>query len=98
MKSPNSLLYKLVFFKETNGNLLTSRSKNVKDLFSDLGFTNLWNNDNITTVLYKEFMISNYNNSVLNLVFFSNLESYNLFKVEFTKEKYLSCVNNLKHH
>jgi hypothetical protein len=70
-------------------------------MLSDLGFSYLWNNDNISAVHVDTIIHRIYDQQLqqwrAELNSFSKLESYNLFKIEFTQEKYLSCVNNLKH-
>lgn len=89
MKSPKSLLYILSFLKDTNVNLINSWSKNKKDMLSDLGFSYLWNNDNITNVHVNTVIQRIYDQQLkqwcAELCTFSKLESYNLFKSELTK-------------
>jgi hypothetical protein len=101
LKSPNSLLYRIMFLSDANGNLVNGWSKNVKTLLSDLGFSYLWNNVNIDNVQLKIIIQRIYDQYLqqwcCELNTFSKLESYNIFKSEFVQEKYLSNINNVNH-
>ena len=56
MKFPDSLLFKMMFLTDANGNVTNSWTRNVKKLLSDLGFGNLWNNFNVTNIKLNDII------------------------------------------
>lgn len=101
MKAPNSLLYMMMLLSDANGNLVNSWSINVKNMLSELGYAYLWNKENVSNIEVNMVVQRIYDQYLqqwcTQLSSFSKLESYNIFKTEFTQEKYLSCVDNMKH-
>ena len=73
----------------------------VKNLLSELGFSYLWQNNNITELqlkciiqrLYDRYFQKFYSDIRTS----TKLSTYNLLKNEFVVEKYITCVTNDKH-
>jgi hypothetical protein len=101
MKSPNSLSYKVMTMTDRNGEIINTWSKKVRNLLSTLGFAYLWNDSNITDIQIRDIIQRIYDQHLQQWCFelnsSSKLESYKLFKNDLIQEKYLSCVDNVKH-
>jgi hypothetical protein len=75
--------------------------KNVMKMLSDLGFGNLWNNINVTSIqlnnIIQRIYVQQLQQWCSEHSSFPKLCSYNLFKFNFNQEKYLNVVNNINH-
>jgi hypothetical protein len=98
IKQPDSLMYKLLMMKDRNNQYVNKWSIDVKKLFQNLGFANIFDNPNVIdlkTIIqriydqYNQQWLSEISNS-------SKLETYKIIKDSFDFEKYLSLVINPK--
>jgi hypothetical protein len=87
--------------KNIHGNCVNEYAINVKTLLENLGFSSMFNNDEISfaqlnTIIQRVYdqYIQHWFNEIETA---SKLEAYKLFKDTFTCEKYLNCIENLKH-
>ena len=101
MKSPDSLIHKALLNLKDDNNQVIGWALEVKNLFNDLDYSFLWNNENIT-LLQLNKAIERLPDQYLQY-FYSELSTcpklitYNKIKREFIREKYLDCVTNDKH-
>ena len=102
IKSEGSLINKLFKYQiENNYNNDAMWADQVKNLLSELGFSYLWQNNNITELqlkciiqrLYDQYFQKFYSDIRTS----TKLSTYNLLKNEFVVEKYITCVTNDKH-
>ena len=101
MKSPDSLIHKALLNLKDDNNQVIGWALEVNNLLNDLGYSFLWNNENIT-LLQLNKAIERLHDQYLQY-FYSELSTcpkliaYNKIKREFIREKYLDCVTNDKH-
>jgi len=100
LKSPNTLMFKLMYMTDNNGKFVNTWSKNVINLLSNLGYGYLWFTQNVSNATLnslvqriKDQYIQQWNSDIFE---FSRLETYRIFKTTFECEQYLSCINNIK--
>jgi hypothetical protein len=101
MKTPNSLVFKIMFAKDINGNFLNEWTVNVNKLLHELGFAYMCNLNNISENHVNMIIQRIYDNYLQkwssDLELSPKLDSYKIFKNAFEHEKYLDCVVNNLH-
>lgn len=103
IKTEGSLINKLFKYQieNNNNNNDVMWADQVKNLLSELGFSYLWQNNDITELqlkcviqrLYDQYFQKFYSDIRTS----TKLLTYNLLKNEFVLEKYITCVTNDKH-
>ena len=100
VKKPGSLMHKVFMLKGENGSYLNDWAKHVKSLLDNLGFSFLWNDQNITKLQLESVIQRVYDSfyqqwySEINTS--SKLVTYKRIKEHFEFERYLECVINNK--
>ena len=97
----NSLAYVLFSQKDLRGDFINEWSKKVKALLDALGFSYLMDVDNVTkqqlSAVIQRIYDSYYQQWFAEVRNSSKLDSYEHFKGTIELEKYLRCINNVKH-